>query len=126
MRQVKTSLEIAGKQRIKTTNSLFKTTEELEHLESIGKNDSQTFQILDRERVRAAKFDASAERSRRKLLRSRTKLAVLVNRNRALTRLRHQIQQERDQKKVPPSLTKALVNNEKPKYSSLHAIELKY
>ncbi len=71
MRQVKSSLEVARNQRFKTTNSLSKTTEESEHLESIGLDNSQTAQILAKEKARAAKFEASVERSRQKLLKSR-------------------------------------------------------
>ncbi len=126
MRQVKSSLEVARNQRIKTTNSLSKTTEESEHLESIGIDIIQTRQILAKEKARAAKFEASVERSRQKMLKCREKLAGIINRNRALTKLRHEIQQERDQKKEPPSLSKPLVKRENSNYGSLRGIELKY
>ena len=126
MRQVKSSLEVARKQRVKTTNSLSKTTEESEHLESIGIDNSQTAQILAKEKARAAKFEASVERSRQKLFKSREKLAAVINRNRALTQLRHEIQQDRDQKKESPSLSKPVVKRENSNYGSLRGIELKY
>jgi hypothetical protein len=126
MRQVKTSLEVARNQRIKTTSSLSKTTEERERLESLGIDNSLTAQILAKEKTRAAKFEASVERSRQKLLRSREKMASLINRNRALTRLRHGIQQDRDQTKESPSLSNRLVKPETSKHDSLHAMELKY
>ena len=126
MRQVKTSLEVARHQRVKTTNSLFKTAEEIEHLESIGIDTSQTPQILAREKDRTARFEASVERSRQKLLKSREKMAGLINRNRALTQLRHEIQQERDQKKELSSLAKPSVKPENSNYRSLRGIELKY
>jgi hypothetical protein len=126
MRQVKTSLEVARNQRIKTTSSLSKTTEERERLESLGIDNSLTAQILAKEKTRAAKFEASVERSRQKLLRSREKMASLINRNRALTRLRHGIQQDRDQTKESPSLSNRLVKPENSKHGSLHAMELKY
>ena len=126
MRQVKSSLEVARKQRIKTTNSLSKTTEESERLASIGIDNSQTAQILAKEKARAAKFEASVERSRQKLLKSRDKMASLINRNQALTRLRHEIQQDRDQKKESPSLSKPSVKQENSNYGSLRGIELKY
>jgi len=126
LRQVKSSLEVAGKQRIKTTNSLFKTSEETEHLESIGLDSLQTAQVLAKEKARAAKLEASRERSRQKLLKSRDKIACLVNRNRALTTLRHQIQQDRDLKRVPPALTRPLAKQENSDYSRLRGVELKY
>jgi hypothetical protein len=126
MRQVKTSLEVARNQRIKTTSSLSKTTEERERLESLGIDNSLTAQILAKEKTRAAKFEASVERSRQKLLKSREKMASLINRNRALTRLRHGIQQDRDQTKESPSLSNRLVKPETSKHDSLHAMELKY
>ena len=126
MRQVKTSLEVASKQKIKTTNSLFKTAEEIEHLESIGMDDSQLPQILAREKARTAKFEASVEKSRQKLLKSREKIAGLVNRNRALTQLRHEIQRERDQGKEAPSASPPAVKPEKIKHGNLRGIELKY
>jgi|WetSurMetagenome_2_1015567.scaffolds.fasta_scaffold291583_2 hypothetical protein len=126
MRQVKNSLEVAAKQKIRTTNSLSKTAESIEYLESIGTDSTPTLQVLARERARAARFEASVERSQRKLLRSRVKIAGIVNRNRALTRLRHEIQRERDGRKDPPSLIGISVKPENPNFSNLHEIELKY
>jgi len=126
MRQVKTSLEVARDQRIKTTSSLSKTTEEIKHLESIGIGNSQTAQILAKEKARAAKFEASVERSRQKLLKSREKMAILINRNRALTNLRHEIQQDRDEKKISSVLAKPSLKPESLKRGSLRSIELKY
>ncbi len=126
MRQVKSSLEVARNQRVKTTNSLSKTTVEIEHLESTGICNSQTAQILAKEKTRAAKFEASVERSRQKLLKSREKMASLINRNRALTNLRHEIQRDRDQKKESPPLPKPLIKREISKRGSLHEVELKY
>jgi hypothetical protein len=126
MRQVKSSLEVAAKQRIKATNSLSKTAESIEYLESIGSNSTVTSQVLAREKARAAKFEASVERSRRKLLRSRIKIAGLVNRNRALTRLRHEIQQERDGKKKLSISNVLPVILENPNYNNLHGVEFKY
>ncbi len=126
MRQVKTSLEVAGAQRIKTTRSLSKTTEEKERLETLGLDNSLTAKMLAKEKTRAAAFEASVERSRQKLLMSRDKMAGIINRNQALTKLRHEIQHERDQKKETPSLSKPLVKRENSNYGSLRGIELKY
>jgi hypothetical protein len=126
MRQVKSSLEVARKQRVKTTNSLSKRAEESEHLESLGLGSSQTAQILAKEKARAAKFEASVERSRQKLFKSREKLAAVINRNRALTQLRLEIQQDRDQKRESPSLSKPVVKQGNSNYGSLRGVELKY
>jgi hypothetical protein len=126
MRQVKTSLEVAGRQKVKTTNSLFKPADEIEALEAIGLSDTQALQVIAREKARAEKFEVSAERARRKLLRSREKLAVVINRNRALTRLRHEIQTERDRQKEAPLLHGPAVKPKNSNYSNLHEIELKY
>jgi hypothetical protein len=126
MRQVKTSLEVAGRQRIRTTNSLSKSAEEIERLESIGLDDSKTDQVLARERARAAKFEASVDRSQRKMLRSRDKIAGVVNRNRALTGLRHQIQHERDLKKEISISARPLVEQDDSNCKGLRNVELKY
>jgi hypothetical protein len=126
MRQIKTSLDVAGHQKIKTTNSLYKQPEEIERLASAGLNDGQTALVLAGEKARAAKFEASAERSRGKLLKSREKMARLIARNRALTELRHQIQQERDGKHESNLLAGHLPVPPKSKYGRLRQIELKY
>ena len=127
MRQVKSSLEVAGRQRIKTTNSLFKTVEENERLESVGLDSGQTAQILAKEKMRAAKFEASVERSRQKLLKSREKIAGLVNRNRALTNLRHEIQHNREAAKGAHVMAiNSAAKTEAAKHNGLHEIELKY
>jgi len=126
MRQVKSSLEVAGNQKFKTTNSLFKPTNEVEHLESVGLDNNQTAQILAREKARAAKFESSVDCSQKKLLKSREKIAGLVNRNRALTNLRHQIQKDRDHKKATLSLSALPSKNEKLTRGSLRGMELKY
>jgi hypothetical protein len=126
MRQVKNSLDVAANQKLKTTNSLFKSPEETQHLESTGLNSNQTNQILAREKARAAKFEASVDRSQQKLLRSREKIAGLVNRNRALTALRHDIQRQRDQKRVSDQESHISIKPEILKHEKLRGIELKY
>jgi hypothetical protein len=93
MRQVKTSLDVARSQKLRTTNSLSKTKEEIEYLESL--TDSQSRYILARERAHFAAFDASVEKSRQRVIKSREKLAATINKNRALTELRHELQRAR-------------------------------
>jgi len=93
MRQIRTSLDLARNQRLKTTNSLSKTKEEVEHLQSLS--DRGVAQILAKERKRFATQEAVIEKSRRRVLRSRENLAVTINKNRALTELRHELQRAR-------------------------------
>lgn len=93
MRQVKTSLDVARKQRLRTTNSLSKTSEEIEHLEPLI--DTRTKQTLEKERKRFAAQEAAVDKLRQRVLKSRKKLATTINKNRALTELRHELQRAR-------------------------------
>jgi hypothetical protein len=124
MRQVKTSLDVARNGKVKTTNHLSRTEEEIQRLEC--PEDGRIGQILAKERARANSFEASVEKSRRNLLKSREKLAVIVARNRALTRLRHERQQARGQR-VEPTLMISLDKTHKTlKQERLNEIELRY
>jgi len=93
MRQVKTSLDLAKNQRVKTTNSLSKTEEEAAYLLSLA--DRRTGQILAKETKRFADMEASIDKSRGRVLKAREKLAATINKNRALTELRYQLQRAR-------------------------------
>jgi hypothetical protein len=120
MRQVKTSLDVLGKQKPRTTNSLSKTREEVERLESMA--DRQLEQVLTKEKARFAALDASVERSRQHVIKSREKLAATINKNRALTELRHELQQARWEGRDP-----APPKAEPPAAEQgLRQIELKY
>ncbi len=119
MRQIKTSLDVARCQKIKNTNSLYKTKEELESLEVV--EDPKLNQILAMERKRFEKLESSMERSRQGLLKSRGRLAVLLNRNRALMKLRYELQQARSQDCSLVSRTPASSKNEK-----YNIVDLKY
>jgi hypothetical protein len=98
MRQVKTNFDLRN-QRVKTTNSLSRTEGEAAHLCSL--NDPQIGRILSKERQRSAAMEASVNKSRQRLLRARDRLAATINKNRALTELRYELQQPRLEKKVP-------------------------
>jgi hypothetical protein len=104
MRQVKTSLDLARSQRFKTTNSLSTTEEEAAYLLSLS--DPQAGQILAKERKRSAAMEASISKSRGRVLKAREKLAATINRNRALTELRYQLQKARWEGKDPVPLKK--------------------
>jgi hypothetical protein len=112
MRQVKSSLELVNNPRVKTTNSLSKTDDEVSHLKAL--TSGQIGQVLAKERKRFDARAASVDKSRQRLLRARDKLAATINKNRALTELRHELQQVPVKKKSPLP-EKALVPAQKPK-----------
>ena len=120
MRQVKTSLDLAKNQRVKTTNSLSRTEGEAAYLLSLS--DPQVGQILGKERKRFATMETSIDKSRQRLLRAREKLAATINKNRALTELRHELQQSPLEGRNPTP-EKVKVPARKPK---LRQVELKY
>ncbi len=99
MRQVKASLDIARSQKFRTTNSLSRIADGSEHLES--SIDRCLEQILQEERKRFIAQEAAVNKSRRRVLRSRDRLAATINRNRALTELRHELQRTRWEGKEP-------------------------
>jgi hypothetical protein len=104
MRQIKTGHDLARSRRTRTTNSLSRTKEEAAHLLSL--TDRRVEQILARETKRFAAMDASIEKSRGRVLRAREKLAATINRNRALTELRYELQRARWEKREPVPLKK--------------------
>ena len=120
MRQVKTSLDLARSQKPKTTNSLSKTKDEVEYLLSL--TDRRAGQILAKERKRFAAQEAAIDKSRQRMLRSREKLAVTINKNQSLTKLRHELQRARWEGRDP---TPAKVKPSTPE-KNLHQIEFKY
>jgi len=120
MRQVKTSLDVARRQKLRTTNSLSKTREEIEYLESM--TDSRLRQVLAKEKTRFAAVDASVEKSRQRLFRSREKLAATINKNRALIELRHELQRARWEGRDPMLPKVEQPNSEQ----NLRQMELRY
>lgn len=100
MRQVKSSLDLTRGCKAKTTNSLFRMPEKNEQANPVI--DSRTLQILSKEKRRFSCYERSVMKSRDRLLKSREKLALTINRNRALTDLRHDLQSERWAKKETP------------------------
>lgn len=100
MRHIRTAQDVYRKQRIRTTNSLSRDSDEEKRLASV--RDRRLGQIVAKERARFAKQERAVERSRQGLLRSREKLAATINRNRALTELRHAMQRARWEEEDPP------------------------
>jgi hypothetical protein len=120
MRQIKTNLDLVRYQKLRTTNSLSKSEEEVAYLQSL--TDPRVGQILAKETKQFAAMEASIDKSRGRLLRARAKLAATINKNRALTELRRELQQARLEGRDPLP-AKAEVPARKPKR---HQVELKY
>lgn len=125
MHQVKTSLNVARSQRPRTTNSLSKTRDEIEYLESL--TDRRLKQVLEKEQRRFAAQEAAINKSRQRVLRAREKLAATINKNQALMELRHELQQRR--RAGEESASQASNSGEvKPPVgeSSFNEVELRY
>jgi len=120
MRDIRTFNDIARSQRFKTIGSVSKTKEEMQHLSSL--TDRKLDQVLQAEQRRFALHEAAVERSRKRMRRSREKLAVTINRNRALMRLRYELQMARsgnDNPSLPP-------RTESSPWQHLRQIDLRY
>jgi len=125
VRQLKTSLDVARSQKVRTTNSLSKTRGEVEYLESL--TDRQLEQVLQKERRRSADQEAAISKSRQRVLRAREKLAMTVNRNRALTELRRELQQRRRAGEEPATQASSSGEVKPPAgESSFNHVELRY
>lgn len=120
LRQVKTSLGVTRSEKLRTTNSLSKTREEVEYLKSV--TDPRLDQVLEKEKRRFAAQEASVRKSRHRLLKARERLAMTVNKNRALTELRYQLQQARWAGKDPVAPKVEIPAPEQ----NLRQIELRY
>lgn len=119
-RQINTGLDMVKNRKIRTTNSLSRPREELEHLELL--TDRRLGQVLAKERARFATFDASVKKSRQRLIKSRDRLAATINKNRALTNLRRELQRARWEGNDPaPSRT-----GQSSSQHNLRQMELKY
>jgi hypothetical protein len=132
MRQVKSSLDIARHQKSRTTNSLSRTEGETAHLLSL--TDPRVKQILAKERKRFAAMEIAVDKSRQRLLRARDKLATTINKNRALTELRLELQQSRLEGKNPTpekapiqaEVAQPKLPTRKPRKPKLRRVALKY
>lgn len=125
MRQVKTGLDIIDSRKLRTTNSLSKTSEEIAHLESM--NNGKLGLLLEKERRRFAAQEGMVKRSRQSMIRSREKLAATINNNHALMELRRELQQGRrdgEEPASPASKSRQLVLPAGEK--SFNHVELRY
>jgi len=119
MRQVRTG-PLGRMEQIKTANSLGKTSDEIESLKSLS--DRRLSQALEKERRHFAAQEAGIDKSRRRILKAREKLAATINKNKALTKMRHELQQARwEAKDTTPSK-----REESNPEQNLREIELKY
>lgn len=124
MRQVKSSLSIARNDKLRTINSLSKTKEEIDYLRSL--TDPHLEQVLEKERRRFSTQQLAIKKSQQRLLSTREKLAMIINRNRALTELRRQLQQTQWESKDPLPLRQKIEKSNSEAEPDLHQIELKY
>lgn len=86
MRKLRSGLDLARARKPSTLNSTFKSEEEVTCRMAV--NPAELARVLAKERRRIAKYKASVERSRERLLAARERLRGIIQRNEALTRLR--------------------------------------
>ena len=120
MGQIRSSLDVTRGQKLRTTNSLSRSKEELEHLELL--TDRRLGQVLAKERARFAALDASVKKSRQRLIKSRERLAATINKNRAITDLRHELQRARWEGNDPAPLR----TEQSSSQHNLRQMELRY
>ncbi len=121
-RQIKTGLDLARSQsqRIRTANSLSQPKETFEYLQHLTDRDVK--KELQREKIRFATQDAAVEKVRRRISELRENLARTINRNRALTELRHELQKARWEGRDPVPAEK----EESNPGQKLNQIEVRY
>ena len=122
MQNVKTNSDIWRGRKLRTTNSLSKTEEQEEFLSAAQVNDLA--QTLNEEKARLARFDRSVEKSRENVLRSREKLAAIINKNRVLMDLRHEMQQMRRNQEPDPA--ENVKRDDGSAEEGIHKIDLDY
>jgi|GEM_PF-1895632 len=92
--QTRNSWDIRGVRNIRTASSMFMTREEQESLES-----AMDFRALGletrRERDKFARQDGVVEKFKENYFKARNRLAAKINKNRALMKLRHELQERR-------------------------------
>ena len=116
MREVRSSLEASRPDRGRTTNSLHKDNNEEN---TASPPDPKIRQILLKEKMRSAAFEASVAKSQERMLRLRDKLAATIKQNEELTRLRKQMQKARWEDKSPSGEPAA-------KKDGFNTVELKF
>ena len=92
MRHIKTGTDIARNGGIMTAGKLYRPEKPFAQLEVA--DDRRITALLHKEKLRAQAFRASTDKARQGLLNARGRLATVINKNRALTAIRKQLQQE--------------------------------
>ncbi len=106
MCEVRSSLDVARKQKARTTNSLYSNNRQNQNMDSV--DDKGLQRILEKERRRFAAQETSVNKSRERLLTVRGKLAQTIERNSALMELRLEMQRQRSQGNNGSSLPRAV------------------
>lgn len=92
MRHIKSNAEVFRGQKARTTGALFRA---FDNNDAPDLEKDRSFQtMLEREKRRFASRLQSVERARARLLNSRKKLAVIIDKNKALMELRRELQKE--------------------------------
>jgi len=92
MRHIKSNAEVFRGQKARTTGALFRAFDNNDAPDLEKDRNFQT--MLEREKRRFASRLQSVERARARLLNSRKKLAVIIDKNKALMELRRELQKE--------------------------------
>jgi len=100
MGQTRNRWDIPGMRDIRTASSMFMTRETQESLAS-----AMDFRKLGletrKERDKFARQDAAVEKFKENYFRVRNRLAAMINKNRALMKLRHELQERRRRGETP-------------------------
>lgn len=94
MRHIKSNAEIFRGQKARTTGALFRAFDNNDATDLELEKDRNFQTMLEREKRRFASRLQSVERARARLLNSRKKLSVIINKNKALMELRRELQKE--------------------------------
>lgn len=122
-RHIKSGLDVLRDRRIKTTNSLRKSPQELE---MALPEDRALEGILEKERRRFASQMAAVERSREGMLKLRRKLALTINRNKALMELRRELQLAQREEDPQDRRSKEKVDGRDTSEEEVSQVELEY
>lgn len=122
-RHIKSGLDLCRDRRVKTTNSLRKSPQELE---MVLPEDRALEGMLEKERRRFASQITAVERSRQGMLRLRRKLALTINRNKALMELRRELQLAQWEDDPQDRRSKERVDERDPSEEEVSQVELEY
>jgi hypothetical protein len=122
-RHIKSGLDLLRDRRIKTTNSLHKAPQELEMVLPEGR---ALEGMLEKERRRFASQMAAVERSREGMLKLQQKLALTINRNKALMEVRRELQRAQWEDDPQDRRSKDRVEGRDASEEEISQVELEY